>query len=355
MTLPPDDRRDGTGRHATIADVAARAGVSVPTVSRVLTGAAKVSDARREAVERAIAELQFRPSAAARVLASRKPQVIAIIAGDTSRYGYAETIRGVEEAARASGYTVMITVVESAEDAEIDQAISATLGQPLAGIVVLKFDPPGVAALHRLPAGMPVVALSGVREAGVPQAVLDETRAAEELTNHLLELGHTTVHHVRVPPSRKEDGRTTGWRRALRKAGRAIPTVHDAGWDPRIAVGVGRDLARDPGVTAVFCGNDEIAMGVMRGLTDAGRTVPADVSVVGFDDHPLASLWSPPLTTVDQDFAGMGRRGMGLLLAEIDGTATTRYSSERPTLVIRESAAAPASGVAAAEGLASGA
>ena len=345
MTAPSDER-GAPGRNVTIADVAARAGVSVPTVSRVLTGAAKVSDARRELVERAIAELRFRPSAAARVLASRKAQVIAIIAGDTSRYGYAETIRGVEEAARARGFTVMITVVESADDSEIDQAISATLGQPLAGIVVLKFDPPGVAALNRVPPGIPVVALSGIREVGVPQAVLDETRAAEELTNHLLDLGHTTVHHVRVPPSRKEDGRTTGWRRALKKAGRSVPALHDAGWDPRTAVGVGRRLAEDPTVTAVFCGNDEIAMGVIRGLSDAGRAVPADVSVVGFDDHPLAALWSPPLTTVEQDFAGMGRRGMGLLFAEIAGEPTKRYSSTRPTLVIRQSSAPPSEGAA---------
>ncbi|MET0885570.1 MAG: LacI family DNA-binding transcriptional regulator, partial [Mycetocola sp.] len=114
-----------TNKATTIADVAARAGVSVPTVSRVLTGAARVSQGKRERVENAIQELNFRPSAAARVLASRKSQVIAIIAGDTSRYGYAETIRGVEVAARAEGYTVMITVVESTDEEELDRAISA--------------------------------------------------------------------------------------------------------------------------------------------------------------------------------------------------------------------------------------
>ncbi|WP_242864550.1 LacI family DNA-binding transcriptional regulator [Microbacterium testaceum] len=259
---------------ATIADVAARAGVSVPTVSRVLTGAAKVSPAKREAVEAAIAALGFRPSAAARVLASRKAQVIAVIAGDTSQYGYAETIRGIEEAARAGDYTVMITVVESTDDDEIDRAIAATLSQPLAGVCVLKFDPPGVAALHRIPPSLPVVALSGVREPGLRQAVLDESRAAEELTDHLLDLGHATVHHVRVPPSRREDGRTTGWRRALKRRGAAVPPVSDASWDPRSGIEIGRRLADDPTVTAVFCGNDQIAMGVIRGIVASGRRVP---------------------------------------------------------------------------------
>ena len=335
-------------RPATIADVAARAGVSVPTVSRVLTGAAKVSPAKREAVEAAIAALGFRPSAAARVLASRKAQVIAVIAGDTSQYGYAETIRGIEEAARAEDYTVMITVVESTDDDEIDRAIAATLSQPLAGVCVLKFDPPGVAALHRIPSSLPVVALSGVREPGLRQAVLDESRAAEELTDHLLDLGHATVHHVRVPPSRREDGRTelrlpatTGWRRALKRRGAVVPPLSDATWDPRSGIEIGRRLAEDPSVTAVFCGNDEIAMGVVRGITASGLRVPDDISVAGFDDHPLAALWSPPLTTVDQDFAGLGRRGLQLLLNEIAGETGRRFSSERPQLIVRESTAPP--------------
>ncbi|GAA1960844.1 LacI family DNA-binding transcriptional regulator [Agromyces allii] len=328
-------------KNATIADVAARAGVSVPTVSRVLTGAARVSPAKVERVEAAIAELNFRPSAAARTLASRRSQVIAVIAGDTSRYGYAETIRGVEVAARAAGYTVMITVVETADDEEVDRAITATMTQSIAGVVILKFDPPGVAALKRLPADIPVVALSGVRDVGVPQAVLDEARAAEELTTLLLGLGHRTVHHVRVPPSRREDGRTTGWRRALRKAGAPVPETHDAGWEPRTGLEIGRRLAEDPSVTAVFCGNDEIAMGVMRGLADAGLRVPDDVSVAGFDDHPLAEMWSPPLTTAEQDFAGLGRRGFQLLLHVIDDTSDRLYSSERPRIILRESTAAP--------------
>lgn len=332
---------DGQAKQATIADVAARAGVSVPTVSRVLNGYVHVRPEKREAVQAAIAALSFRPSAAARVLASRKPQVIAVIAGDTSHYGYAETIRGVEESARADGYTVMITVVESAGDAEIDQAISATLAQPLAGVVVLKFDPPGVAALHRVPDDLPVVALSGVRDTSVPQAVLDETRAAEELTEYLLGLGHQTVHHVRVPPSRREDGRTTGWRRALRNAGAEVPATLDASWEPRSGLEIGRRLAAQDGVTAVLCGNDEIAMGVIRGLVEQGLRVPQDVSVVGFDDHPLAEMWSPPITTVRQDFAGMGRRGFELLRQAINGSDDKKLSSERPQLVVRESAAAP--------------
>lgn len=328
-------------RPATMSDVARLAGVSVPTVSRVLTGAAKVSEAKRERVQAAIAELSFRPSAAARVLASRKSEVIVVVTGNTSQYGYAETIRGIEEGARAVGFAVMITVVESVDEHEIDPALSIALGQAIAGVVVLKFDPPGVAALRNIPANMPVAAISGVRESGTPQAVLDETRASEELTSYLLELGHPTVHHVRVPPSRKEDGRTTGWRRALRNASADIPPVENATWAPDSGREIGRKLADDSSVTAVFCGNDEIAMGVIRGLADGGVRVPEDVSVVGFDDHPLARMWSPPLTTVNQDFADLGQRGFALLMDVVNRGDGPRFSSKRPPVVIRESATTP--------------
>lgn len=324
-----------------IDDVARKAGVSVPTVSRVLTGAARVSDEKRERVLAAIQELNFRPSAAARALVSRQPRIIAVLAGDTSHYGYAETIRGIEERARTGGFIVTISVVESSQDDTVDSTIGLVLDQPLAGVIVLKFDPAGVAALRKIPSDIPTVSISGVRESGVPQAVLNESAAAQELTEYLLGLGHQTVHHVRVPPSRKEDGRTTGWRRALREAGASIPQIIDATWDPRSGLEIGRALAGLEDVTAVFCGNDEIAMGVIKGLSERGKSVPADVSVVGFDDHPLAALWNPPLTTVNQDFAGLGARAYDLLQTLISGRAVRKFSSERPEMVIRESAAPP--------------
>jgi DNA-binding LacI/PurR family transcriptional regulator len=300
-----------------------------------------VSEDKRSRVMQAIEELDFRPSAAARALVARQPKLIAVIAGNTSQYGYAETIRGIEESARAAGYTVSITVVESSDDETIDRAVSLVLDQPIAGVIVLKFDPPGVAALHRLPKSIPTVSISGVRETGVPQAVLAEADAAEEVVDYLLDLGHRTVHHVRVPPSRKEDGRTTGWKRALNARGAAVPPPLDASWEPDSGREIGRALAGDPSVTAVFCGNDEIAMGVIRGLADEGKSVPRDVSVVGFDDHPLARIWSPPLTTVNQDFAGLGSRAYGLLEAVIGGGKPKKFSSERPAVVIRESTAPP--------------
>lgn len=335
MTTP---RRD---RPVTISDVARLAGVSVPTVSRVLTGAAKVSDGRRRQVLDAISELGYRPSAAAQTLASRRSNVIGIVAGNTSRYGYAEAIRGVEEAARAAGLLSFIVVVETADEADVSAATDAVLRQSPAGVVVLKFDPPGVAALAALQPHIPVVALSGVPESGVPQAVLDESHAAAAITRHLLGLGHRTVHHVRVPPSGKEDGRTAGWRHALAEAGIETPAIRDVSWDPRSAYAVGIEIAAEADVTAVLCGNDETAMGLIRGLHDAGKGVPTDVSVAGFDDHPLAAMFLPSLTTARQDFAELGRHGMAQLDALLAGAAPLALETVDPPVLIRESTAAP--------------
>jgi DNA-binding LacI/PurR family transcriptional regulator len=333
-TIMPPERPE---RPAVIGDVARLAGVSVPTVSRVLTGAAKVSPEKTKRVLQAIESLGYRPSATARALVHRRSSVIAIFAGNTARYGYAETIRGIEDSARNAGYQVSITVVDSTAPDDIKDTIDLTLQQPIAGVVVLKFDPAGVAVLAALPQYLPTVSLSGEIGGKVPQAVIDEAWASERLTEHLLDLGHSTVHYVRVPPSGKEDGRTTGWRRALTEHGIALPDIFDATWDPSTGREIGHRIAADPHVTAVLCGNDDIAMGVIRGLVDCGLSVPEDVSVVGFDDHPIAALFMPALTTARQDFAAMGRRGFQQLDALMRGNDVKAMSSENPTIVLRES------------------
>jgi DNA-binding LacI/PurR family transcriptional regulator len=328
---------------ASIADVAATAGVSVPTVSRVLTGAAKVSAERRQRVLDAIEQLGYRPNSAARALVSGKQTTIAVMTSDTTIYGYSSTIQGIELAARAAGYFVIISLVDSDAPEEVERAVSLVLSQPLAGVVVLKFDPAGVQVVGALPRDVPVVAVSGEVDGEFSQAVLDEVAGGKEITRFLLGLGHRTVHHVTVPPSREEDGRTIGWRAALTSAGASVPPIIAATWDAVSGVAIGHSLAARDDVTAVFCGNDEIAMGVISGLAEAGRRVPEDISVVGFDDHPLSRVWRPGLTTISQDFVDLGRRAFSLLLQQITGDEQPVLSSENPALVVRSSAAPPAS------------
>jgi len=328
-------------RPVNIADVARLAGVSVPTVSRVMTGAAKVSAEKTRRVQAAVAELGYRPNASARALVNGRSRVIAVLAGDTSRYGYAETIRGIEVSARASGHLVSIAVIDTTDPEHVRSAVDFALQQPVAGVVVLKFDPEGVAALEAVPRSLSTVAVSGEVATGVPQAVIDEAAGSRALTRHMLDLGHATVHHVRVPPSGKEDGRTAGWRSALADAGVVVPDIIDASWDPLSGRSIGRRIAHDRSITAVFCGNDEIAMGVIRGLADEGMSVPGDVSVAGFDDHPIAQLFSPALTTARQDFAALGSRAFRQLEQLMAGAATPALTTDSATVVLRESVAPP--------------
>lgn len=329
------------GRTPVIADVARVAGVSVPTVSRVLTGAARVGDDKRDRVLAAIEELRFRPSGAARALASGKPRLISVVTGDTSKYGYAETIRGIEESARAAGYTVTITVVESTDADVVRRAVGSVLDQSVAGVIVLNFDAAGIAASRQIPAGVPLVVVSGSRPRGVPYAALDEIAAARDLTDYLLDLGHPTVHHVSVPHARGQNHRTIGWRQSLKARGVVVPPVIAATWEPESGRQIGLGLVDRPDVTAVFCGNDEIAIGLMRGVGQTGRRVPDDVSVVGFDDHPLAAFWSPPLTTVDLDFAGLGSRAHVLLMQALSPERVVNVPLPRPPVVVRETAGPP--------------
>ncbi|GAB3165019.1 LacI family DNA-binding transcriptional regulator [Myceligenerans halotolerans] len=328
----------------TIADVARVAGVSVPTVSRVLNGSVPVSAGRRERVTGAIKELGFRPNGAARALATGGQPMIAVFTGDTTRYGYASTLQGIEEAARQAGFMVVISVVETDDRRTVDAAIDHALGQPMAGAVVLEYDPAGVATLDAIPPWLPVVAAASGRPADekIAHAFMDDRLAAARATQHLLDIGHRSVHHVAIPSPGRPSARMLGWRDALAAAGAPVPEVLYADWAPDSGYDAGTRLASSEEVTAILCGNDELAMGLVRGMTDAGRRVPQDVSVIGFDDHPLAHLWTPSLTTVRQDFVRLGQKAFHLLRAQIDSGTTPASVRFVPDLILRSSAA-PAS------------
>ena len=165
---------------------------------------------------------------------------------------------------------------------------------------------------------------------------------ARRATEHLLGLGHRTVHYLGIPSPSWPSGRMKGWRDALEAAGAPVPDVVECGWDPQEAFQRGRELAGDATMTAVLCGNDQLAIGVMRAMAEAGRRVPGDVSVVGFDGEPVAALLTPALTTVEQDFVRLGHRAVQMLVDRIDHGTSVQTSSAVPRLVVRESTAPPA-------------
>ncbi|WP_156760448.1 LacI family DNA-binding transcriptional regulator [Microbacterium karelineae] len=329
-------------RPPVLADVARLAGVSVPTVSRVLNGTKRVAPELATRVRDAVAEVGYRPNVAARLMRSGRRTLISVLAGGTSNYGYARTIQGIENAARHAGMSVTITVVESADDAHVARAVDLALTQPTAGAIVLEFDRAGINAARSLPPELPVVVVGGgARRRGAPGALLDERTAAREATEYLLRLGHTTVHYVAGPSAGKHSGRTEGWRAALASRSAPVPTAMASEWDAASGYAWGERIAARVDVTAVLCGNDEIAIGLMRALSDRGIRVPEDVSVIGFDDQPIVRMWRPSLTTVAQDFEDLGARAFGLMERLIDGERSVGSSVAVPQLVIRESTAPP--------------
>jgi DNA-binding LacI/PurR family transcriptional regulator len=328
--------------------VAAAAAVSYQTVSRVINNHPSVRDSTRAAVLAAIAELGFRPNRAARSLAGGRVHAVTVLTSDTTRYGYAATLQGIEEAARAAGFAMGIRVLESPEPGVITDAVERAT-EPGTALIVIAYDRTGAGALAAIPAGAPVAAAVETPAPGDargrPWAWVDDRKAAKDATGYLLGLGHRSVHYVPIPASTSTSPRMAGWRSALAAAGVPVPEPAPGGWDSAAGYHAGRRLAADPAVTAVLCGNDDLAIGVLRAMAEAGRPVPGGVSVVGFDDTPNSAFLTPALTTVRLDFAGVGRACFTLLhtLAGLGGPGSpaTAGLPLEPELVVRESTGPP--------------
>ncbi|MFD5403089.1 LacI family DNA-binding transcriptional regulator [Streptomyces griseorubiginosus] len=334
----PPRRTPRTPRKAaSIRDVAEAANVSYQTVSRVINGHPNVKEGTRSRVEAAIADLAFRRNASAYALASGVTRAVTVLTSNTVLHGYAATLQGLEEAARAAGYSVGVRVLTPEDDLSRTVA-TATAGG--GGIVVIGFDRLGAAALARVPADVPcasaVEAPPPGRSPARPAVWADDRAAARAATRHLLDLGHRTVHYVAIPastgPRKSMAPRAEGWRQALESAGVTPPPPIGEDWDALAGYEAGRELARDPGVTAILCGNDDLALGVLRALHHAGRAVPGDVSVIGFDDAPHSGFVTPALTTVRMDFQGLGRAAFQLLRTQLESD----YRPPEPTLLAPE-------------------
>jgi DNA-binding LacI/PurR family transcriptional regulator len=325
-------------RPVSIYDVAAQAGVSYQTVSRVINGHPNVKRATRDLVSATITRLGYRPNRAARALAGGPVHSVTVLTSNTTLYGQRSVLQGIEEAARAADYAMGVRVIESEETAAVADAVERAAEQGGA-LVVVAFDPAGTRALGAVPPGVPMVGIvetpaDGEGE-GRPWVWIDDRRAAADATRYLLSLGHPTVHHVAIPSPTEASQRLAGWRLALAEAGVEVPEPILAGWHPRSGYQAGQRLAARPDVTAVLCGNDDLALGVIRAMQEAGRAIPGSVSIVGFDDIPQAEFYTPALTTVRLDFTGLGRAAFASLQEQV-GAAPHRLRPQ-PELVIRES------------------
>ncbi|MEU4690206.1 LacI family DNA-binding transcriptional regulator [Actinoplanes sp. NPDC023714] len=328
-------------------DVAKLAGVSHQTVSRVINEHPHVRAETRERVLAAMRSLNYRRNLAARTLATRESHTLGIIGFETTLFGPESMLYGIESAARAAGYLVSVATVRDLEHRPVLEAVDRLAQHDVDGIIAIAPKPSVLTALTHAPGGLACVAVGGAGgalEEPFPTVRVDNIAGARLATRHLLDLGHATVHHVGGPPDWPESqARVEGWRETLYAAGAVVPAVTAGWWDAAAGYEQGRRLAADPAVTAIFCANDRIALGVLRALHEAGRRVPEEVSVVGFDDMPDSGFFLPPLTTVHQDFAELGRRALALLLRHLGrpGAAPPEDVLVAPSLVARASTTAP--------------
>ena len=334
-----------TTRGPAMTDVARLAGVSHQTVSRVLNDHPNVREQTRLRVRAAIKELGYRPNNAARTLVTGKSKLIGVVAQNSILFGPSSLLAAFELAAATQGFVVSVRRVRVLDRSSISAAVEHHRDQRAAGIVVIAPTTAADEALAEVPADVPLVAVDGDPHRRATLVTVDQEAGARMATQHLLEAGHETVWHVSGPSEWFDAAaRQRGWQRALEKSGAEAPPVLPADWSAAAGYTAGRTLAGDPEVTAVFAANDHLALGILRAMSEHGRDVPGQVSVVGFDDVPEAAYFIPPLTTVRPDFDKVASETLSVLLSEISGDQTTPARRTITPALIERDSVAPARG-----------
>jgi LacI family transcriptional regulator len=342
--------RDRAASTATIADVAARAGVSTATVSRVLSGRSRGRAGSRERVLEAARVLDYRPSDVARSLKRRATHTIGLLITDIQNPYFPQLVRAIEDRAHELGYALLLGNGSDDPDREAGY-LESLASRRVDGVLIAasRLTRRHARSLERL--RVPTVLVNCESPDGAWPSVMSDNRAGGRLAaEHLLRLGHQRLGLVTVHRETAAHERAAGIDDALRAEPGAARLWSVAG-DSGVAGGeatAGRLLTEQPNVTGILCYNDALALGVLRAIRAVGRRVPDDVSVVGFDDIDLAAYVEPPLTTVGQDISGLGRWGVERLLQDISGHERPGASRARLStvhwpvrLVVRRSTAPP--------------
>ncbi|NQX13235.1 LacI family DNA-binding transcriptional regulator [Microbacteriaceae bacterium VKM Ac-2855] len=324
-----------TSGSPTIYDVAARAGVSKSLVSLVLTGSPRVSEKRRAAVLQAIDELDYRPSRAAAHLAGNRTRSIGVVIDDYRNLWFVELLRGMQEQLDAAGYQLSVA------DRHLGpHPVDAFLSMRVDGLVIAA-EPDE--SMRSLPVPTVVAGSRDGTVAGADRVANDDAHGAGLAAAHLIGLGHTAVGHL-TGAGGAAALRRRGFEQRMREAGLTVPvygdgsaTTEEDGYAAARAL-----LAAHPQTTALFAANDTMALGAFAAIAERGLSVPRDVSVIGYDDSPLAHSRYLAITTIDGRNAEVGRavaREMLARLNEPDREPTSTLI--QPGLVLRSSTAPP--------------
>lgn len=341
-----DQSLPGSTHRVTIKDVAAHAGVSTQTVSRVINNRPDVATHTRDRVEEAIAALSYRPSAVARTLVARRSNAIGVLVAGMGYTGTTSTLRGIIDESANLGLTVLIAELPEGDSLDDPSpAISALVERHVDGIIM---SVPAVGhVVDRIKAVLPdrhepvVFVKAGVSETH-SSVLVDNAAAIEDVVDHLVSIGRTRVAHITGPAGWHEaHDRREGWRRGLDKHRLESYSAlcEEGDWSPKSgAAAMSTLLDRIPDLDAVVAANDLMAFGAMHTLRARGLRIPEDVAVTGFDDIEEAAWVAPPLTSVEQPLTEMGRQAVRRLWSEFNGSETAPVAIPlRAELMIRES------------------
>lgn len=327
-------------RTASIRDVARAADVSYQTVSRVLNDHPSIRPATKQRVLDAMEELRYRPNQAARALVTSRSSTLGVILGSRGEYGPTSSLAAFEDSAREHGYWVNSAYLRDTQPETIRAAVEHLRRQSVEGIVVHAPQVRVFDILAELDVDIPYLGLN-TAERGIVELAEDQMRGGKMASEHLIELGHVEIVHVAGPQDWIEaESRMRGYLHALSDADLPTRAPILGDWTADFGYRAALELSHRLDFTAVFAANDAMAVGLMHGFRDVGIDVPRRVSIVGFDDIPLAAHSWPPLTTVHQQFAGLGRRAVTELLRLINADdAPPLLASVEPSLVVRASTA----------------
>lgn len=335
-----------TGR-VKITDIARKLGVSPATVSRALSNSGLVAEPTLSRIREEAAALNYRPNVSARNLRTRRSKAVLMVVRDVGNPFYLDVLKGVEAAAREAGYAVLMGNTENDPERETGYFDMLRDGHADGMVLITGQLPQAGRYRDGVPADLPiVVALETIDKSGLPHIQIDNRAAARDAVEHLIALGHTQIAHIAGPlPEQMSELRLQGYRAAMQAAGLPIPSAYEQRGD--YLLGSGKRLCRTlmalpKPPTAIFAANDEMAFGVIAAAHELGLSVPGDLSVVGFDDIYLSEAFQPPLTTISQPRADVGRAAMTVLLDILDGKGAPSTPLVLPTtLQIRGSTAAP--------------
>ncbi|MGV2903265.1 LacI family DNA-binding transcriptional regulator [Microbacterium sp. AGC62] len=328
-----------------IRQVATIAGVSHMTVSRVLNDHPNIKPDTRRRVLEAIEELDYRPNLVARALATQRTQRIGVIVESAVAYGPTSILRAVEMSSRAAGYSVTPIALHEGDTLTPQEAVDHLVTQGVDALCVIAPRSSSVAALRRIAINVPMLVVKADADPTFLTVSIDQHAGTTLVVDHLVALGHRDILHISGPLDWLDArARERAFHSRAKSWGIRERPIVVGDWSADFAYDFARGLQRLPDYTAVFAANDDMAIGLIHGLHDKGFDVPNDISVVGFDDVPLARHFVPPLTTVRQDFGALGIAVVEMLRAAIEGReipALTRIPTE---LVPRASSAAPREG-----------